>query len=319
MGGDVISRRSRRREEPEVRSGAKRGSKVDNSTYVSIVVPAYNEEGSISHTLEQIDRVMKSQEYRYEVIVVDDGSKDRTGERAKERPSARVITHPRNRGYGASLKTGIKNAGGEIIVITDADGTYPVDQIPLLLSHMNEYDMVVGARTKKDAQIELIRRPAKWLLSVLANYLSGTKIPDLNSGLRVFRRDIALKFFSILSDQFSFTTTITLAMICSGYAIHYEPISYFRRVGKSKISPIRDTSNFILLIIRTVMYFNPLRVFLPISLMLAVLGIAMLCYDAFVIRNIGDKTVLLLSMALLIAAIGLLSDLIVKKMDQTGR
>jgi polyisoprenyl-phosphate glycosyltransferase len=294
-------------------------SNVNTGTYVSIVIPAYNEEGSIAHTLEQIDLVMKSQEYQYEVIVVDDGSKDRTAERAGEKSFVRIIRHPYNRGYGASLKTGIRSARGEIIVITDGDGTYPVDQIPVLLSHMNEYDMVVGARTKKDAQIELIRRPAKWLLSVLANYLSETKIPDLNSGLRAFRRELALKFFNILSDQFSFTTTITLAMICSGYTIHYEPISYFRRVGKSKINPIRDTVNFTLLIIRAVMYFNPLRVFLPICLALAGLGVVMLCYDVFVIHNIGDKTVLLFSMALLIAAIGLLSDLIVKKMDQTGR
>lgn len=292
---------------------------MDNSRHVSIVVPAYNEEGSISRTIDEIDGVMKSQDYKYEIIVVDDGSTDGTVEIAKQKPSARIIQHPYNRGYGASLKTGIKNAQGEIILIIDADSTYPVEKIPLLLSHMNEYDMVVGARTNKDAKIQLIRRPAKWVLSRLANYLSGTKIPDLNSGLRAFKKEIALKFFNILPDQFSFTTTITLGMICSGYTIKYEPISYHRRVGKSKISPIRDTSNFILLIVRTVMYFNPLKVFLPISLSIAVLGVAMLCYDIFVIRNIGDKTVLLFSMALLLGAIGLLSDLIVKKLDQTGK
>lgn len=292
---------------------------MDNNKHISIVIPAYNEEGSISHTIEQIDRVMKSRDYVYEVIVVDDGSTDGTVDRAKEKASVRIIQHPYNRGYGASLKTGIKNARGDIVVIIDADGTYPVETIPLLLSYTKEYDMVVGARTGKDVEIEFIRRPAKWVLSKLANYLSGTKIPDLNSGLRAFKKELALKFFNILPDQFSFTTTLTLGMICSGYTIKYEPISYYRRVGKSKISPIKDTSNFILLIIRTVMYFNPLKIFLPISLCIAALGIAMLCYDIFVIRNIGDKTVLLLSMALLIGAIGLLSDLIVKKMDQAGK
>jgi glycosyltransferase involved in cell wall biosynthesis len=292
---------------------------VDNRGHVSIIIPAYNEIGSITHTIEEIDRVMKSQDYVYEVVVVDDGSTDGTAEMVKNQPSARIIQHPCNRGYGASLKTGIKNARGEIILIIDADSTYPVEKIPLLLSQMNEYDMVVGARTSKDAKIQLVRRPAKWVLSVLANYLSGTRIPDLNSGLRAFKKEIALKFFDILPDQFSFTTTITLGMICNGYTIKYEPIAYHRRVGKSKISPIRDTSNFILLIVRTVMYFNPLKIFLPISLFLAVLGTAMLCYDIFVIRNIGDKTVLLFSMALLIGAIGLLADLIVKKIGSTGK
>ncbi len=299
--------------------GTRQRSIVDKSSHVSIIIPAFNEKGSISGTIDDVDRVMKSQDYVYEVIVVDDGSTDGTAEMAREHSSARVIRHERNRGYGASLKTGIRNARGEIILIIDADSTYPVDMIPLLLSQMDEYDMVVGARTGKDVNIALARKPAKWVLSKLANYLSGTKIPDLNSGLRAFRKEIALKFFNILPDQFSFTTTITLGMTCSGYAIKYEPISYFRRVGKSKINPIRDTSNFILLIVRTVMYFNPLKIFLPISLFIAVLGIAVLCYDVFVIRNIGDKTVLLFSMALLIGAIGLLADLIVKKMDQTGK
>jgi glycosyltransferase involved in cell wall biosynthesis len=291
---------------------------MDDSKHVSIVVPAYNEEESIAQVIEQIDLVMRSHDYRYEIIVVDDGSTDNTAQMAEDK-SVRIIRHPCNKGYGASLKTGIRNAKGGIILIIDADCTYPVEKIPVLLSYMNEYDMVVGARTNKDVEIEFIRRPAKWALSKLANYLSGTRIPDLNSGFRAFRKEIALEFFNILPDQFSFTTTITLGMICSGYAIKYEPISYFKRVGKSKISPLRDTSNFISLIVRTVMYFNPLKIFLPVSLAIAVLGIAMLCYDVFVIRNIGDKTVLLLSMALLFGAIGLLSDLIVKKMDRAGR
>lgn len=291
---------------------------MEKSKCISIVIPAYNEEGSISQIIEQIDLVMKSRDYVYEVIVVDDGSTDRTAEIAKTK-SVSTIQHPYNRGYGASLKTGIRNSRGEIVLMIDADSTYPVEKIPLLLSYMDEYDMVVGARTGQNVQIQLIRRPAKWILSKLANYLSGTRIPDLNSGLRAFKKEVALRFFNILPDQFSFTTTLTLAMTCSGYAIKYEPISYSRRVGKSKISPIRDTFNFVSLIIRTVMYFNPLKIFIPISLLLAGLGMVTLCYDVFAIHNIGDKTVLLLSMGLLIGAIGLLSDLIVKKMDQAGK
>jgi glycosyltransferase involved in cell wall biosynthesis len=292
---------------------------MDKSRRVSIVVPAYNEKGSIARTIEEINDAIKDRDDILEVIVVDDGSTDGTAEIAKQNPSVKVIQHSQNRGYGASLKTGIRHAGGEIILIIDADSTYPIEEIPLLLSHMDAYDMVVGARTSKDVKIQPIRKPAKWFLSKLANYLSGTKIPDLNSGFRAFDKEIALKFFNILPDQFSFTTTITLGMICSGYTIKYEPIAYHYRVGKSKISPIRDTSNFILLIIRTIMYFNPLKIFLPISLGLGVLAIAMLCYDVFVIRNIGDKTVLLFSMALLIGAIGMLSDLIVRKTNEIGK
>jgi glycosyltransferase involved in cell wall biosynthesis len=292
---------------------------MDKSRRVSIVVPAYNEKGSIARTIEEINDAIKDRDDILEVIVVDDGSTDGTAEIAKQNPSVKVIQHSQNRGYGASLKTGIRHAGGEIILIIDADSTYPIEEIPLLLSHMDAYDMVVGARTSKDVKIQPIRKPAKWFLSKLANYLSGTKIPDLNSGFRAFDKEIALKFFNILPDQFSFTTTITLGMICSGYTIKYEPIAYHYRVGKSKISPIRDTSNFILLIMRTIIYFNPLKIFLPISLGLGVLGVAMLCYDIFVIRDIGDKTVLLFSMALLIGAIGMLSDLIVRKTNEIGK
>ncbi len=300
------------------RNRERRETDVDDHTRVSVVIPAYNEEGSIGRTLEQIDLIMKSGGYDYEVIVVDDGSTDRTAEIAKTKP-VKVIQHPYNRGYGAALKTGIRSSLGEIILMIDADLTYPVEKIPLLLSYMGQYDMVVGARTAPDARIQPVRKPAKWVLAKLANYLSGTKIPDLNSGLRAFRKDMALRYFNILPDKFSFTTTITLAMTCSGCAVKYEPISYAHRIGKSKISPIRDTLNFTLLIVRTVMYFNPLKVFLPVGFLFAVLGTVTLFYDVFAIRNIGDKTVLLLSMALLIGALGLLSDLIVKRMTQPGK
>ncbi|MBN1165218.1 MAG: glycosyltransferase family 2 protein [Candidatus Krumholzibacteriota bacterium] len=284
---------------------------------VSLVIPAYNEEGSISLVLEEIEQVMRSQVKDFEIIIVDDGSTDKTTAVLQELP-VKVVTHPRNRGYGAALKSGIRKAQGEIIIITDADSTYPAEQIPPILSHMDEYDMVVGARTGKNVKIPLIRKPAKWFLSKLANYLSGTDIPDLNSGLRAFRRETVLKFFNILPDGFSFTTTITLGMLCNGYTIKYLPIDYFKRDGKSKIRPIHDTLNFISLIVRTVMYFNPLKVFLPVSCMVSLLGVALLAYDIFVIRNLGDKTVLMLSIGFLIGILGLLADLIVKSIGRIG-
>lgn len=288
---------------------------MQDSTNVSIVIPAYNEEESIAEVLEQIARVMNSGDIEYEIIVVDDGSTDNTAEVLKEL-NVKVVRHTYNKGYGASLKTGIRKAAGDIIVITDADGTYPPEEIPNILSLMNENDMVVGARTGGKVKIPLIRRPAKWFLSKLANYLSETTIPDLNSGLRAFRKDAATKFFNILPNGFSFTTTITLGMHSDDYNIHYMPINYHERSGKSKINPIKDTLNFILLIISTIMYFNPLKVFLPVGVSLFVLGVILLFYDVFVIQNLGDKTILVFSVSFLIGLLGLLADLIVKKIDR---
>lgn len=284
---------------------------------VSIVIPAYNEEDSIAEVLAQIENVMESSDVHYEIVVVDDGSTDNTSDVLKDL-DVKVVQHPCNRGYGASLKTGIRKAAGDMIVITDADGTYPPEEIPNILSLMDENDMVIGARTGAEVNIPLIRRPAKWFLSKLANYLSGVKIPDLNSGLRAFRKDVVMKFFGILPDGFSFTTTITLGMHSSHYSIHYMPINYHQRSGKSKIHPIKDTLNFILLIVRTIMYFNPLKVFLPIASVLLVLGLVLLFIDIFIIQNIGDKTVLIFSVSFLTGFLGLLADLIVKKIDRIG-
>jgi glycosyltransferase involved in cell wall biosynthesis len=288
---------------------------MSDSVNVSIVIPAYNEEDSITPVMNEIDGVMKSLGKSYEIIVVDDGSTDKTGEVLQLAP-VNVIKHEFNRGYGASLKTGIKKSCGEVIIITDADGTYPPEEIPNILEHIETCDMVVGARIGANAQIPLIRKPAKWCLNKLANYLSGRKIPDLNSGLRAFRKETVMEFYSMLPQGFSFTTTITLGMLSKDYVVKYIPIDYLKRAGKSKIHPIKDTLNFIRLIITTIMYFNPLKVFMPISFVIFLLGLALLAYDIFVIQNIGDKTVFVLSIAFLTGMLGMLADLIVKRIDQ---
>ena len=288
---------------------------MNESKDVSIVIPTYNEEESVTQVVEHIKLVMESHSINYEIIVVDDGSTDKTAELLMNLP-VKLIQHPDNRGYGASLKTGIRNASNEIIVITDADGTYSPDEIPNILSHIDQFDMVVGARTGRNVKIPLIRKPAKWFLAKLANYLSETKIPDLNSGLRAFRKGLVMKFFNILPNGFSFTTTITLGMHSNDYSVKYIPINYDKRSGKSKIRPIKDTLNFILLIISTTMYFNPLKVFLPISFIFLTFGIGLLYYDIFIDRNLGDKTILVFSVAFLIGVLGLLADLIVKKMGR---
>ena len=279
----------------------------------TIIIPAYNEARAIGPVLEHIQSVMAACEFPYQLLVVDDGSTDGTADVVRDKGVA-VVCNPQNRGYGAAIKVGIRHAKYDVIVITDADGTYPNEAIPGLLALMADYDMVVGARTGEDVHIPLARRPAKWVIRMLANVMSRSRIPDLNSGLRAFRKEIALRFFPVLPDGFSLTSTITLAMLDNGYLVEYVPISYHKRVGKSKINPIRDTLNFALLIIRTTTYYAPLRVFFPLSAVLLVTGLAVGFYSMLVLERFMDvTTVILLLSALQVAATGLLADMINKR------
>jgi len=279
---------------------------------VSIVVPAFDEEKGIVGVLEELMAVMEARGLPYEILVVDDGSRDGTSEVVRRYPVS-LIQHPFNRGYGAAIKTGIRHAKYELICITDADGTYPADCIPKLLGDMDTCDMVVGARTGGSVAVPLIRRPAKWVLNTLANYLTGIRIPDLNSGLRVFRRDVALEFLRICPSGFSFTTTITLSLLTNDYLVKFEPIDYHPRTGRSKIRPLRDTANFLGLIVRTVTYFSPLKVFMPLSLGLMGVGLALLLYRAFFSGGLAVTIVVIFLAALQMAAVGLLADMIDKR------
>jgi glycosyltransferase involved in cell wall biosynthesis len=274
---------------------------------VSIVIPAYNEESGIPSVLAELRKVL--QDYpSSEIIVVDDGSSDATSRAAGE-SGARVMRHKSNRGYGAALKTGIAAARNDQVIIIDADGTYPPRYIPKLLDELERADMVVGSRVNAGAKIPLIRRPAKWVLNRLANYLTNAKIPDLNSGLRAFRRDIAMQYFPILPDQFSWTTTITLAMHCDKYAVVYMPIDYLARKGRSKIVPW-DAGSFLILILRTSMLFKPLRIFLPIVVLFATYGVVKLGIDLHHQPNVSASAALALICALLVLLIGMLGDVI---------
>jgi glycosyltransferase involved in cell wall biosynthesis len=276
---------------------------------ITLLIPAYNEENGIGPVLEAVKKLGLPGE----ILVVDDGSTDRTFEVARA-SGVEVIRHDVNRGYGQALKSGILASQYDIIVITDADGTYPNEEIKNLLSHMRNHDMVVGARTGENVNIPLIRRPAKKFLNILANYLAGVEIPDLNSGLRAFRKDVARQFFPILPSGFSFTTTITLAMLSNGYRVKYLPINYHQREGRSKIHPIRDTVGFTALIVRTTLYFNPLKVFMPLSGIVALSAFALLLFSKLVLHRVMDISVIvLLSAALQIAVIGMLADLIDKR------
>jgi glycosyltransferase involved in cell wall biosynthesis len=278
---------------------------------LAAVIPAYNEEVGIGPVLDGLKDALERGGWPFEIIVVDDGSSDRTAQIAAARGAA-VVQHPVNKGYGAALKSGIRRAAAPYILIIDADGTYPSDAIPKLLDLARDNDMVVGARTGASVHIPMVRRPAKWFLTRLATYLSSTKIPDLNSGLRIFRRDRAVHFFPILPAGFSFTTTITLALLCNDYRVAYVPIDYSKRSGRSKIRPIRDTLNFLVLILRAILHFNPMRIFFPASLVILGAFSASLAWDLLVRADLTEKTLILLFAGLQILAIGLLADMISK-------
>lgn len=287
---------------------------------LTIIVPVYNEETSVRGTFDALSRVRHQIDAPVEIVFVDDGSDDGTGELLDKLAgeNVRVIRHRQNRGYGAALKTGVRAASGEYVGITDADGTYPNERFPefLAVAREGDFDMVVGARTGANAKVPLVRRPAKWLLRWLANFLVGRRIPDLNSGMRIMKKDAVERFTRILPDGFSFTTTITLAMLTNGYPVEFIPIDYAAREGKSKIRPIRDTLNFIQLICRTTLYFNPLRVFLPLSLALVALAFVVLAGSWLFLDKIMDATFGVVFMsAVIVMAIGLLADLIDKRME----
>lgn len=282
----------------------------------SIIVPCYNEEGAIRETVEVITRTVDG-DADYELIIVNDGSSDRSGEILNELKNefARlvVVNHTVNSGYGASLKTGVRHSHSDLIVITDADGTYPNERIPEFVEKCREADMVIGARIGDDVTYPLRRKLPKAFLKAYASWMVGQPIPDMNSGLRVFRKEVAERFIHILPDGFSFTTTITMAMMRNHYRVIFEPISYAHRIGDSKIQPIRDTARFVQLILRTGLYFGPLRFFGPLILALLVAALVSGSYDLFVSQNLTDKTVILIMFTLNTTMFALLADMIDKR------
>lgn len=278
-----------------------------------MIIPVYNEEEGLGDTLKDLKEVLGENNIEYELLVVDDGSTDNSTSIVSE-SDATLIKHPYNMGYGAAIKSGLSNAVFDKVLIIDGDRTYPCDEIPKLLEHSGSYDMVVGSRTGPKVKIELYRRPAKIFLNYLANYLSGMKIPDLNSGMRIFDRLKALRFNDIYPSGFSFTTTITLAFHSNDLTVKYVPINYDSRVGKSKISPINDGLNFILLIVKSIVYFKPLKVFIPVSLLLFFLSLFVFLYSYIILDKVMDISVIVILMSSIqIALFGLLADMLSKR------
>ncbi len=278
---------------------------------ISIILPVLNEDLSIGKTIDLINETMSKTSYDYEIIVVDDGSSDKTYDIAKEK-KAILLQHPSNLGTGAARKTGIINSNGDIIVTLDADGSYPVHQIPELLKYLPQYDQVIGARLNEAGKTKFLRVPTKWFIKKLASYLTQTDIPDPNSGFRAFKKEIMLKYLYLIPDRFSCVTTMTIAFLCNNHGVKFIPIEYYKRIGKSKFHPIKDTANYIIAIIRIILYFYPLRIFLPLGLLLFLTGVLKSIYDvSFGVGHMQQLDIVILISSLIIFITGLLADLIV--------
>ncbi len=285
---------------------------------LSILIPVFNEERVIADTVRSIHRSLTDAGEDFEIVVVDDGSTDGTGDilAGLGLPKVAVLRQPMNRGYSASLKTGIRHSAGEIIGIIDADGTYPVNDFPKLLKEMRETkaDMVVGKRPRQ--QIPWIRRPGKAIVNALANTLTGTRIPDLNSGMRVFTRPLALSFMHLYPQRFSFTMTITLGALTNDYLVRYVPIEYGKRIGSSTMSSgfngLKNLGQFCSLVIRIVTYFRPLRFFAWPTLILTGTGVGLIAYTVATQSNVSDSGLLLTLTGIQIGLFGLVAETIAR-------
>ena len=287
---------------------------------VTVVLPCYNEERHVVAELERITAAMDNSPFSYELLVIDDKSTDRTLEVlrsvADRFPRMRLIAFQRNGGSGTARRVGTSEAHGRIVVWTDADMTYPNERIPEFVQYLQDHpyvDQVVGARTSEQGTYKFLRVPAKWIIRRIAEGLSGTKIPDLNSGLRAFRRSVSLPYLRLLPPGFSCVTTITLSFLSNQHTVEYLPIDYAKRAGVSKFHFIRDAYRYILQVLRMVMYFNPIKVLMPPALVLLFLGSGKAVVD--IVRydfRITTNAMLLIVTALMIASLALLADLIVR-------
>lgn len=279
---------------------------------VSVVLPIYNERGHLAEEIERIRAALEASPYTYEIIVVDDGSLDGSRDALREMEGIRLIAFDTNRGSGFARKVGTRAARGRAVVWTDVDMTYPNEEIPKLVKELDGQDQVVGARTSEEGNAKALRVPAKWLIRRLASYLTQSDIADLNSGFRAFRRDVGLQYLHQLPSGFSCVTTMTMSFLSDGYSVRYIPIDYHPRAGDSKFHWWSDTRRYVLQVIRMVLSYNPLRVFLPVGLTLALVGLVKLGYD-WTTRDfrLATNTLLILFAAVQVIAVGLIADLVV--------
>lgn len=294
-----------------------RVSTADREVDVSIVLPIYNESGHLRQEIDRIALAMDSSPYSYELVVIDDGSTDGSLDELREIDGIRLISFVHNRGSGSARRAGTRASKGRVVVWTDVDMTYPNDEIPQLVKELEGHDQVVGARTSEEGTHKLARVPAKWFIRLLAQYLTGVKIPDLNSGFRAFRRPVARQYLHMLPPGFSCVTTITMCFLANGFSVKYVPIEYRERAGESKFHWYRDTKRYAQQVVRMIFTFNPMRVFGPLSFLLLATGFGKLVWD-LIDKNqfrVPVNTALLLFTGFQVLSIGLLADV----MSRMGR
>jgi glycosyltransferase involved in cell wall biosynthesis len=280
---------------------------------VSVVLPVYNEADHLEEEVTRIRKSLEASELTFEIIIVDDGSTDGSGQLAKSLEGVHVTRFASNRGAGSARKYGTMSARGDVVVWTDVDMTYPNDRIPDLVSELDGYDQVVGARKTEMGTVRYLRTPAKWLIRRLASYLARCEIPDLNSGFRAFRRDVADQFLYLLPRGFSCVTTITMAFLSNGYSVRYVPIDYAPRAGESKFHWWKDTKRYLLQVLRLTLMWEPMRIFGPPSALLGIIGVAKLVYD-LVDKDfrVATNTIVILGVAFALALIGMVADMLVQ-------
>lgn len=284
---------------------------------VSIVLPTYNEAGHVLDEIERIVATMDAAIYSWEIVAVDDASSDDTAELLQKAAASddriRVFEHRRNLGSGGARRTGTRASRGEVVVWTDVDMTYPNDRIPELVDALEGYDQMVGARSSEQGTHKALRVPAKWTIRKLAEFLAQEPIPDLNSGFRAFRREVAVRYLNRLPNGFSCVTTMTMSFLSDGYNVGYLDIPYAQREGRSKFHWYRDTRRYLLQVVRMILSYEPLRVFMPIGLALLLFGLGKMGFDVVTKDlRIATNTLLILFAAFQVISIGLLADLVVR-------
>jgi glycosyltransferase involved in cell wall biosynthesis len=300
-----------------------RKSDGPNSLDVTIVLPCYNEQDHVLQEVARISAAMDSSGFSYELLAIDDKSTDNTlavlREAGPHYPHMRIVAFRRNGGSGTARRIATNEAHGRIVVWTDADMTYPNERIPEFVQYLldnPDVDQVVGARTSEQGTHKYLRVPAKFIIRKIAESLSSTKIPDLNSGLRAFRRDVSLPYLRLLPPGFSCVTTITMSFLSNQHAVDYIPIDYAKRAGVSKFHFVRDAYRYILQVLRMVMYFNPIKVLMPLALWILAIGVVKGIVDLVHYHlRLTTNAVLLILVGLLIGSIALLADLIVRSRD----
>jgi len=290
---------------------------MNHTLDVSVVLPVFNEVGHLVEEITRISAALEASGYTFEIIAVDDGSTDGSRDVLQkvgaDDPRVTVILHQRNLGSGGARRTGTRRARGRIVVWTDVDMTYPNHEIAGLVASLGEHDQIVGARTSEEGTAKALRVPAKWLIRRLAQYLAQTPIPDLNSGFRAFRRDRGSRYLDRLPNGFSCVTTMTMSFLSDGLSVTYMPIPYAPRRGSSKFHWYRDTRKYLLQVVRMMLSYEPLRIFMPLGITLLGFGAGKMVFD-IVTKDfrIATNTLLLLFAAFQVIAIGLLADLVVR-------